>query len=115
MIYELRHYIVVPGQGQAILNRFKNHTFKIFDRRGFKVQDFWVEANSSGHLWYVLEWQSAEQMEAEWTKFLGDEEWQSVKADCYCAIALSSSRETGPRCNSGTTANPQSANTFLAL
>ena len=58
MIYELRHYVVVPGKGEAVLNRFKNHTFKIFDRRGFKVHDFWLEANGSGHLWYVLEWQS---------------------------------------------------------
>ena len=62
MIYELRHYVVVPGKGEAVLNRFKNHTFKIFERRGFKVHDFWLEANGSGHLWYVLEWQSAEQM-----------------------------------------------------
>src|ERR1700740_115589 len=81
MIYELRHYVVVPGKGEAILNRFKNHTFKIFDRRGFKIHDFWVEANGSGHLWYVLEWQSAEQMESEWIKFKSDEEWQSVKAE----------------------------------
>jgi heme-degrading monooxygenase HmoA len=66
MIYELRHYVVVPGKGEAVLNRFKNHTFKIFERRGFKVHDFWLEANGSGHLWYVLEWQSAEQMESEW-------------------------------------------------
>jgi hypothetical protein len=48
MIYELRHYVVVPGKGEAVLNRFKNHTFKIFDRRGFKVHDFWAESNGSG-------------------------------------------------------------------
>jgi heme-degrading monooxygenase HmoA len=81
MIYELRHYVVVPGKGEAILKRFKNHTFKIFDRLGFKVHDFWVEANGSGHLRYVLEWQSAKQMESEWIKFKSDEEWQSVKAE----------------------------------
>jgi len=81
MIYELRHYVVVPGKGEAILNRFKNHTFKIFDRLGFKVHDFWVELNGSGHLWYVLEWESVEQMECDWSKFRGDEEWQSVKAE----------------------------------
>ncbi len=80
MIYELRHYVPVPGKAEAILDRFQNHTFKIFDRRGLKVHDFWVEANGSGHLWYVLEWQSAEQMESEWSKFAKDEEWQSVKA-----------------------------------
>jgi heme-degrading monooxygenase HmoA len=81
MIYEIRHYFPVPGKEEAILNRFQSHTFKIFDRRGFKVHDFWVEANGSGHLWYVLEWQSAEQMKSEWSKFENDEEWKSVKAE----------------------------------
>jgi NIPSNAP len=81
MIYELRHYLILPGRGEAILNRFKNHTFKIFDRLGFKVHDFWVEANGSGHLWYVLGWESVEQMEREWAKFRSDPEWQSVKAE----------------------------------
>jgi hypothetical protein len=81
MIYELRHYIVIPGKGEALLSRFKNHTFKIFDRRGFKVHDFWVEANDSGNLWYVLEWQSSEQMKSEWAKFENDTGWQSVKAE----------------------------------
>jgi heme-degrading monooxygenase HmoA len=81
MIYELRHYVIPPGRGEAILNRFKKHTFHIFDRFGFKVHDFWVEANGSGHLWYVLEWESVEQMEREWTKFRSDAEWKSVKAE----------------------------------
>jgi NIPSNAP len=81
MIYELRQYIILPGRGEAILERFKNHTFKIFDRLGFKVHDFWVEASGSGHLWYVLEWQSAEQMESEWKKFISDQEWLSAKAE----------------------------------
>jgi hypothetical protein len=81
MIYELRHYVILPGRGEAILNRFKKHTFKIFDRLGFKVHDFWVEANGSGHLWYVLVWESVEQMEREWNKFRSDAEWESVKAE----------------------------------
>jgi hypothetical protein len=81
MIYELRHYLILPGRGDAILNRFKNHTFKIFDRFGFKIHDFWVEANGSGHLWYVVEWQSTEEMESGWKNFRIDQEWLSVKAE----------------------------------
>jgi len=45
MIYELRHYIPVPGKEAAILNRFKNHTFDIFRKRGFKIVNFWIDAN----------------------------------------------------------------------
>jgi hypothetical protein len=85
MIYELRHYLIPPGKGEAILNRFKNHTFKIFDRLGFKIPDFWVEANDSGNLWYVVEWESTEEMESVWAKFRSDPEWNSVKTESELA------------------------------
>jgi hypothetical protein len=70
-----------PGCDNRSFLVLQGDTFKIFERRGFKVHDFWLEANGSGHLWYVLEWQSAEQMESEWIKFKSDEEWQSVKGE----------------------------------
>ena len=54
MIYELRHYIPVPGKEAAILNRFKNHTFGIFKKNGFKTLNFWIDAKGSGQLWYVF-------------------------------------------------------------
>lgn len=79
MIYELRHYLILPGRAEAILNRFKNHTLKIFNRLGFKVNNFWVEAN--GNLWYVMEWESEEQMKSAWASFQRDSTWQAVKAE----------------------------------
>jgi NIPSNAP len=81
MIYELRHYLIYPGRGEAILKRFNNHTFKIFDRLGFKIYDFWVEASGSGNLWYIVEWESTQQLESTWAKFRSDPEWETVKAE----------------------------------
>jgi NIPSNAP len=75
MLYELRHYIPVAGKEQAILDRFNNHTFAIFKRVGFNVSDFWLEANGSGHLWYVVDWESESQKDSAWATFRSDPEW----------------------------------------
>jgi hypothetical protein len=79
MIYELRHYIPVPGKEVAMLNRFKNHTFEIFSKRDFKVMNFWIDANGSGQIWYVLEWPSASAMESSWDSFRSDQQWIDAK------------------------------------
>jgi heme-degrading monooxygenase HmoA len=79
MIYELRHYFPVPGKEAAILNRFKNHTFEIFRKKGFKVMNFWIDAKGSGEIWYVLVWESASAMESTWSNLRGDQEWIDVK------------------------------------
>jgi heme-degrading monooxygenase HmoA len=78
-IYELRHYFPVPGKEAAILNRFKNHTFEIFRKKGFKVINFWIDAKGSGEIWYVLVWESASSMESTWSNLRGDQEWIDVK------------------------------------
>jgi heme-degrading monooxygenase HmoA len=79
MIYELRHYIPVPGKEAAILNRFKNHTFGIFKKNGFKTLNFWIDAKGSGQLWYVLGWESISSMESSWDTFRKDQEWIKAK------------------------------------
>jgi heme-degrading monooxygenase HmoA len=79
MIYELRHYIPVPGKEAAILNRFKNHTFGIFKKNGFKTLNFWLDAKGSGQLWYVLVWESISSMESSWETFRQDQEWIEAK------------------------------------
>ena len=79
MIYELRHYFPVPGKEAAILNRFKNHTFEIFRKKGIKVMNFWIDAKGSGEIWYVLVWESASSMESTWSNFRSDQEWIDVK------------------------------------
>ncbi|SEP16710.1 NIPSNAP protein, partial [Paenibacillus sp. OV219] len=43
MIYELRVYRIHPGKIDAIRQRFSDHTFRIFERLGMQVCDFWEE------------------------------------------------------------------------
>lgn len=80
MIYELRHYVPTPGRESDILNRFRNYTFDIFNELGFQVLDFWIEPEVPAHLWYVLEWESADEMESKWTVFRSDPRWLEAKS-----------------------------------
>jgi heme-degrading monooxygenase HmoA len=79
MLYELRHYIPVPGKEAAILNRFKKHTFGIFKKYGFKTLNFWIDAKGSGQIRYVLVWESLSSMEKSWERFRRDQEWIEAK------------------------------------
>src|SRR3981081_2686695 len=79
MLYELRHYIPVAGKEQAIVDRFNHRTLGIFKRIGIKVSDFWLEANGSGHLWYVVDWESQSHMDSTWNTFRADPEWIEAK------------------------------------
>ncbi len=79
MIYELRHYVPVPGKEAALMDRFKNHTFAIFEKAGLKVVDYWVADDGSGHIWYVMEWESVQAMKEAWDRFRKDRDWIAVK------------------------------------
>ena len=42
MIYELRIYRCLPGRLPALLSRFQNHTFRIWERHGIHQTGFWT-------------------------------------------------------------------------
>ena len=41
LIYEWRIYTAAPGRMEALNNRFKNTTIKMFEKHGIKVIGFW--------------------------------------------------------------------------
>ncbi|KQX68156.1 NIPSNAP family protein [Paenibacillus sp. Root444D2] len=80
MLYELRIYQVVPGRMQAILNRFRDDTIRIFAKHDMKVTNFWIDADESkDRLYYVLEHQDAASREQNFQAFLDDSEWMELK------------------------------------
>jgi len=80
MLYELRIYQVVPGRMQAILDRFRDDTIKIFAKHNMKVSSFWVDADETkNRLYYVLEHPDAVSRERNFKAFLEDQEWLDVK------------------------------------
>jgi hypothetical protein len=87
MIHELRCYTILPGKKDALLRRFHNGTFALFDRHGFKLVHFW-DRPGSDELWYVLAWPGRDEMTGAWETFKNDNDWQSLKTSSEAAGPL---------------------------
>lgn len=83
MIYELRNYIAAPGKMPALLDRFKNHTGKLFAKHGIQEVGYWLNdiGGRSDELIYILAYQSLAHREQAWAAFVADPEWQKIKAE----------------------------------
>ena len=83
MLYELRVYDCCPGRLPALLNRFQNHTTKIWERHGIRQGGFWTTliGNSNHRLTYFLVWESLAEREQKWAKFQADPEWNKARSD----------------------------------
>ena len=74
MLYELRIYEILPGRMDAIMNRFSQHTMRIFERLDIEV------VGRSDRLVYITRFDSQADREAKWTAFQSDPEWLQVRA-----------------------------------
>ena len=83
MLYELRVYDCCPGRLPALLNRFQNHTTKIWERHGIRQGGFWTTliGTSNHRLTYFLVWESLAEREQKWAKFQADPEWNKARAE----------------------------------
>ncbi len=79
-IFELRIYTTHPGKMPNLLNRFENHTLKIFERHGMENVGYWlpVGQESENKLYYILKHKSRAAAEASWQAFGADPEWKKV-------------------------------------
>ena len=83
MLYELREYTVVPGKLPALVQRFNNHTLALFKKHDIDVvfiSQPELGENSIGEVVYVVRWDSYQQLQDGWSRFLADPEWQRVKS-----------------------------------
>jgi hypothetical protein len=83
MIYELRIYNCLPGRLPKLLERFNNHTLKLWDRHGIRQAGFWttVIGPSNNDLTYLVAWESLAERESKWAKFMADPDWIAVRND----------------------------------
>lgn len=80
--YEMRIYYCHPGKLPDLLNRFRNHTTKIFERHGMTNVGYWVPtSNTDNALYYVLSYPSKEARDASWKAFGADPEWKTVSTE----------------------------------
>lgn len=82
MIHEYRTYQVAPGKMQALLDRFRDHTLKLFAKHGISVIGFWTSdlEDEKDQLIYLLQFADHDAKKVAWASFLADPEWHAVRA-----------------------------------
>lgn len=83
MVYELRVYEAVPGRMPALLERFRAHTVRLFQKHGMTVVGCWtpVIGGWTNQLTYLLSYPDLAARERAWAAFQADPEWQAARAD----------------------------------
>jgi hypothetical protein len=78
--FELRIYYCLPGRLDALLERFQNHTTKLFEKHGMENIGYWVPVNNEKNaLYYILAFPSKEAREKSWAGFVADPQWKEVQ------------------------------------
>lgn len=83
MIYEMREYTTVPGRMPALVKRFKEHTFGLFERHGMECVFMSLTAlgdNSNNELVYVMRFDDVADMETKWAAFQADPDWAAARS-----------------------------------
>ena len=83
MIYEMRTYTAMPGKLGALNARFRDHTTKIWERRGWNMVGFWTyrHGGPSDQLVYMLAWPDMATRDAEFAAFGQDPEWLKAREE----------------------------------
>ena len=77
--YEMRIYYCEPGKLPDLINRFRNHTTKLFEKHGMTNVGYWVPLhNDDNALYYVLSYPSKAAREESWATFMKDPAWLDV-------------------------------------
>jgi hypothetical protein len=77
--FEMRIYYCYPGRLDALVERFQNHTTRIFEKHGMENIGYWLPAkNDRNALYYILAYPSKEARDKSWADFSADPEWKEV-------------------------------------
>lgn len=77
--FEMRIYYCHPGRLDALLERFTNHTTKIFEKHGMTNVGYWIPTNNTENaLYYILAYPSQAARDSSWKHFGSDPEWKIV-------------------------------------
>lgn len=80
--YELRTYHVAPGKMDALHQRFRDHTLKLFAKHGITSLGYWERLDGMGQpdnkLTFLLSYPDRAAREASWKAFMADPDWQQA-------------------------------------
>ncbi|MFM8419079.1 MAG: NIPSNAP family protein, partial [Verrucomicrobiota bacterium] len=78
-VYEMRVYTINPGRAEALHNRFRNHTLRLFRKHGIESVGYWMPVDPADQrLHFLLRYPSREAREASWKAFGADPAWQAA-------------------------------------
>lgn len=80
MLYELRIYHMHPGKLPNINKRFSEVTFKLFEKHGIHVCDFWEDADGADTIYYVVSFKDRAHRDAAFEAFGKDPAWTAAFA-----------------------------------
>jgi hypothetical protein len=77
--YEMRIYYCHPGRLDALVQRFTNHTTKIFEKHGMTNVGYWIPNNNTENtLYYILSYPNQAARDSSWKHFSSDPVWREV-------------------------------------
>lgn len=77
--YELRIYYCHPDRLPALIERFTNHTTRLFEKHGMENIGYWVPVNNTENaLYYVLAYPDKQARDSSWKAFSNDPVWQAA-------------------------------------
>ena len=76
--FELSIYTPAPGRQAELLERFRRHTLRLFERHGMTNIGYWLSDERPARLYYLLSHPSREAAADAWHRFGADPEWQEV-------------------------------------
>ena len=84
--FEMRTYHVPEGKMEALHNRFRNHTNRLFKKHGIDMVGYWTVAAKEGEapknaLVFILAYPSQEEQPKRWGAFINDPEWKKAAAE----------------------------------
>jgi len=80
-IFELRTYTTNDGKLDALHNRFRDHTNKLFIKHGMELVGYWTPADgpqAGNTLVYMLAFPSRDASKKSWKAFRDDPDWQAA-------------------------------------
>lgn len=78
-VFELRTYTAHPGKLEALLDRFRNHTMRLFEKHGMTNVGYWLPVENEGRqLVYLLSFPSIFDRNDAWQEFNADPDWQAA-------------------------------------
>lgn len=79
--YELRIYYATPGKLDTLIQRFNDHTTRIFEKHGMENVGYWLPVdNEKNTIYYILAYPNKDARQKSWADFAADPEWKDVSA-----------------------------------